>query len=294
VTGPHDRAAGEHTVTGLAALHPRRFFLHTWRRVDAEAETARAARTGYDYRPAVAYILGALCLLCLEYFGPGWAYGEWLDRLLDAGLGPAGLLGWLRYGPFYGLGQYAFWTACRLFAYLVLPALVVRFVFRERLADYGLRVAGLRERAGLYTGFAVLVLGLAALASGDREFQLYYPFYRLAARSWFDLVAWELMYAAQFFALEFFFRGFLLNACRERMGSHAIFAMLAPYCMIHFGKPWPEALAALPAGLVLGTLALGTRSIASGVLLHITVALGMDLMALWRQGGWPDSGWPPG
>jgi membrane protease YdiL (CAAX protease family) len=68
--------------------------------------------------------------------------------------------------------------------------------------------------------------------------------------------------------------------------------MLAPYCMIHFGKPWPEAAAALPAGLVLGTLALGTRSIASGVVLHVTVALGMDLMALAQQGALPTRLWP--
>jgi membrane protease YdiL (CAAX protease family) len=300
VAGPHDGASGEHSGSGLAALHPRRFFLETWQRIDAEAEAARAARVAraagptdaYDFRPLVAYAVGALCLLSLEYWGPVYAWGEWLDALLDAGVGPARLLYWLRHGPFYGLGQFVFWSAWRVAAYFVVPALVIRFVFRERLCDYGLRVAGLRERAGLYTCFGALVLVLVALASGDREFQRYYPFYRLASRSGFDLVVWELLYIAQFFALEFFFRGFLLHACRERFGSHAIFAMLAPYCMIHFGKPWPEALAALPAGLVLGTLALGTRSIAGGVLLHVTVALGMDLMALGRQGGWPDAWWP--
>ena len=107
-----------------------------------------------------------------------------------------------------------------------------------------------------------------------------YPFYRLAARSAFDLVAWELLYAAQFLALEFFFRGFMLAGLRRSVGVHAIWIMVVPYTMIHFGKPLPETLGAIFAGLILGTLALRTKSIWSGVLIHVSVALNMDLLAL--------------
>jgi membrane protease YdiL (CAAX protease family) len=56
--------------------------------------------------------------------------------------------------------------------------------------------------------------------------------------------------------------------------------MIVPYCMIHYGKPLPETLGAIVAGLVLGTLALRTRSIWGGVLIHIGVALTMDMLAL--------------
>ena len=50
--------------------------------------------------------------------------------------------------------------------------------------------------------------------------------------------------------------------------------------MIHYHKPLPEALAAIVAGLVLGEVAQRTRSIAGGVIVHIGVALTMDLLAL--------------
>jgi hypothetical protein len=66
-----------------------------------------------------------------------------------------------------------------------------------------------------------------------------------------------------------------------------VMAMVVPYCMIHFGKPWAECLAAILAGTVLGTLSLKTRSIWSGFLIHVTVAISMDLAALLQTRGLP-------
>jgi membrane protease YdiL (CAAX protease family) len=70
--------------------------------------------------------------------------------------------------------------------------------------------------------------------------------------------------------------------------------MAVPYCMIHYGKPYLEAHGAIVAGVVLGSLAMRTRSIYSGFLVHITVALLMDLLALWKRGGLPTTLWAPG
>jgi membrane protease YdiL (CAAX protease family) len=56
--------------------------------------------------------------------------------------------------------------------------------------------------------------------------------------------------------------------------------MIVPYCMIHYGKPMPETLGAIGAGLILGTLAMRTRSIWGGVLIHVGVATTMDVLAL--------------
>jgi membrane protease YdiL (CAAX protease family) len=60
--------------------------------------------------------------------------------------------------------------------------------------------------------------------------------------------------------------------------------MTVPYCMIHFGKPLPETLGAIFAGLFLGTVSLWTRSIWLGTALHISVAVSMDLAALYYKG----------
>ena len=60
--------------------------------------------------------------------------------------------------------------------------------------------------------------------------------------------------------------------------------MTIPYCMIHFGKPMPEAIAAILAGIILGTLSLKSKNIWLGVLIHCSVALTMDLCSLWQKG----------
>ena len=98
------------------------------------------------------------------------------------------------------------------------------------------------------------------------------------------ILLWESLRGARFIALEFFFRGYLLFSLEERMGYNAIAVAALPYGLLHFGKPFPEAMGAVVAGAVLGMFALRTRSIAGGALVHIFVATTMDLLALWRLG----------
>ena len=47
-----------------------------------------------------------------------------------------------------------------------------------------------------------------------------YPFYKHAGDSWADFLGWESVYILQFFALEFFFRGFLLHGLKHRTDVH--------------------------------------------------------------------------
>jgi membrane protease YdiL (CAAX protease family) len=86
-----------------------------------------------------------------------------------------------------------------------------------------------------------------------------------------------------FFSLEFFFRGFVLQTLKYSLGSMAVPVMVIPYTMIHFSKPLPECIGAIIAGLVLGFLSLKTNRIWGGVLLHVAVAISMDVLALWRN-----------
>jgi membrane protease YdiL (CAAX protease family) len=68
--------------------------------------------------------------------------------------------------------------------------------------------------------------------------------------------------------------------------------MCVPYCMIHYGKPYLEAAGAVVAGVALGSLAMRTRSIYSGFLVHVTVALLMDLLSLAHRNAIPKVFWP--
>jgi membrane protease YdiL (CAAX protease family) len=80
--------------------------------------------------------------------------------------------------------------------------------------------------------------------------------------------------------IELFFRGLLIHAFKHKFGYYSILFSVIPYCMIHFGKPLPETIGAVFAGLILGFLSLNTGSIVLGILLHCGIAVTMDFLAL--------------
>ncbi|MEM9860175.1 MAG: CPBP family intramembrane glutamic endopeptidase [Myxococcota bacterium] len=158
----------------------------------------------------------------------------------------------------------------------------------ERVRDQFLGTEGFRSKLWIYLLSFLVVFVCVVAVSFTEGFQTYYPFYKLSHRSWSDFLAWELLYLAQFFSLEFFFRGWWLRACRS-MGSAAIFAMTVPYVMIHYGKEFPETLGAIFAGIFLGTLAMRTKSIWGGFLVHSLVAVSMDVASLLQTRGLPST-----
>jgi membrane protease YdiL (CAAX protease family) len=271
------------------------FFRDTWREVDAEARAQREAEPlGPDYRPAVCLSLVAVILTLHEYYGGRQLYDSvlrpWL-RSLDAN-GHT----WLKTAQYDELYSYCWWAFTRIIGYVLIPLPIWKLLFpKDSLLDMGLRVRGFLSHLWIYGLCLAVVIPTMLIVASQPDFGTYYPFYKGSSRSWWDLIVWELMYGAQFFALELFFRGWMLGALRRAMGSAAIFAMAVPYCMIHYGKPYLETHGAIVAGIVLGSLAMRTRSIYAGFLVHITVAYAMDLLALWRRDALPTSFWiPPG
>ncbi len=176
------------------------------------------------------------------------------------------------------------WAIATTVGYLVLPTLFVLLVHRERLESIGYRWRGFVRHAWIYLVLYAVMVPLLAFAGGRADFRHTYPFVMNARHDWATFLVWEAAYLVQFFALEAFFRGYLLFTLERRFGWTAIFVMVVPYCMIHYHKPVLEAFGALAAGFVLGALALRLRSFYGGVLLHGLVALTMDLLGAHAGG----------
>ncbi len=273
----------------LAALF-RELTVESWRILDDEAAEVRAARGGrWDPRPLVAYVTGAVFLVLMEYWGMPEDFAatvEWLAQMESEGVLGGDRFRDLPNSPYWELMHHAWWAGWRVLGFFVLPLIVVLAYPGERVRDQHLAGGSDAKLGTFYLVGLAVALSLLAGVSFSPGFQATYPFYVAAQRSVLDLGLWELMYIAQFFSLEFFFRGWWLRFGRS-MGSHAIWAMMVPYVMIHVGKPMAETLGAVVAGIFLGTLAARGRSLWAGFGLHCAVAVGMDIACLLQRDAFP-------
>lgn len=243
--------------------------LTQWKAIDDEYRTEPLPN------PKVYAILVtmAVALILPRYFGrPDYLSGFSSVKELFASL------------PYPDLYPRLYWAGFKLINYFIVPALCIKLILREKIVDHGLRL----QREGrvwlLYTAMLLVVVPMAYAVSFSPAFLATYPKYAHAADSWTQLLLWEAAYGFQFLMLEFFFRGFVLFALARYVGPAAIFIMIVPYAMIHFGKPLAETLGSVIAGIALGTIALRTRSIYGGVFVHCGVAWSMDMFALARKG----------
>lgn len=131
----------------------------------------------------------------------------------------------------------------------------------------------------------VLALGMG-IATRSPELQATYPW----AGEWpgasaLHLLAWAGAYALYYVAYEFFYRGFLLRTAEAAWGTAAaIWLQTIASTLVHLGKPLPETMGAIAFGLVLGALAVRSRSLAWPILLHLILGLATDVASLHHQG----------
>lgn len=161
---------------------------------------------------------------------------------------------------------------------------IVKLLFHKWAAiDYGFR--GSWKTLKPYFFVLMMVAPLVVAASFFPDFQRDYPQYR----PWdhtevFDLsigqraAIFEMCYSTGFVAVEAIFRGALAITMVKIMGPRAALAMAAFYCVFHFGKPAGEAVGAFFGGYALGVLAIHSRSILGGLIVHLGVAMLMETM----------------
>jgi hypothetical protein len=173
------------------------------------------------------------------------------------------------------------WNLDRMVA-LMLPILAYRHFIDDRPGGfYGLTLRGFDARP--YVFMLMVMAPLVLWASFRPAFLDTYPDYRAGRAEAFLGVsqvatygAYEVSYGLRYVAIELFFRGFLLLGLERFLGRAVLMPMVTLYAFWHFGKPVPEAIGSIFAGYILGVIALRTRSIVGGILVHVGVALGMD------------------
>jgi membrane protease YdiL (CAAX protease family) len=196
------------------------------------------------------------------------------------------------------------------FLLVVVPILIIRLGFREKLYEYGLGMPPRGFRKHALVGFLALMLVsigpfyLGTLDSGlPNSMQYVYPFYR-PFDSVGEFLIYELTYIPFFIAIEFIFRGYLLFGLsgiarsresivddgtngRYRFGRYALLIQMLSYTAWHLGKPIPELWGTLAWGLLAGSIALSSRSIWPVTLAHFLLNVLLDGLVLHHLGIWP-------
>ena len=187
-----------------------------------------------------------------------------------------------QFHPQVYLIEYLYWFFGDFITFFLLPVLIIQFILKEKLSDYGLRIGDYKIGLKISFIFIAIMLPIIWFASSSDSFSNVYPHLSSAKQSWQIFIIYEMSLLIYMIAWEFIWRGYMLFGLYEKFGFYSIFIQMIPFVILHNGKPMLETFGAILAGLALGILALRTKSIFYCVLAHMSVMFSIDLISTLR------------
>ena len=219
---------------------------------------------GENRKPAIILLLTPFILTTWKYYGVGSFY---LSTLASS----FAITG----NPEQSAELYTFFSALLLFG--ILPILLIRFVFKERLASFGLQLGDWRFGLKAFLVLAPIFALASYLSRNDAPFLAEYPLFKGAGASSTIFFGHAVAYMFYYIGWEIYFRGFMQFGLRQSMGDwNAILVQTAVSCILHIGKPAGEIYGAILGGIVWGIIAFRARSIVFIVLLHWLLGVVLD------------------
>lgn len=161
--------------------------------------------------------------------------------------------------------------------------------------DLGIRFAPVNLKLWLFLVFLGIALGAGVISAFNARMAAYYPYSKtIASYVKAGNSVWLLYHALMYFFLyyvpwEILFRGFMIFPLLRTLKipesdwrisdpkTAAIVSLQAiPSALLHFGHPLAETFSAVVFGLFAGWLAVRTRSILPGLILHAAVGIALD------------------
>lgn len=172
-----------------------------------------------------------------------------------------------------------FWSNILLF--FAFPALIVSFLLKEKIKDFGLS-KGL-PKIGLVLSLITIAIFIALIyyllfISGFKKQINFYP----AAVDNFWNFLWFNFFAAGlvFFAREFFFRGFLQIGLEKKLGVSVIPLQSILYALLYLKSSWTEIILIFLLSLAAGFIVYKSRSIYYSFLAMWIISLSADIMII--------------
>ena len=232
------------------------------------------------------------------------------------GRGSDGATGWVTLLVGLLIAAYLFWTNpdekspeaywfINTGLCLWLPLVTILLLLKQEPSQFGMtrgdRRLGLKWTLIAWVAMILVIAVVVSIPSLHAQFRQQYLYGRLSRSLsgigpvFFNgsvnlkaLLYYEMAMGFYMFCWEFFFRGFLLFGLQKsRLGVWgAVIVQALLFALLHWSyvpgaaKPPVEVLSALPGGLILGVLALRTRSFLYGFLAHWAISLTLDVILL--------------
>lgn len=166
----------------------------------------------------------------------------------------------------------------RFILYFLLPLLVILLLFRQPVADFGLKLGnwrvGLLWTVGACLGMALILWFVARTPAMQ-------AYYEARAPQEIGRLLW--LNGVELFAWEFVWRGFMLFGLAQILGpGPAILIQAIPFAFMHLGKPEIETLTTIFGGIGFGFIAWQSDSFLYPWLIHWFIASFTMLIAVGR------------
>lgn len=165
-----------------------------------------------------------------------------------------------------------------------IPVLLIKFVLKEKLRDYGFTLGD--KKFGITTSlvFLAVMLVIVFIVSGSKEFLNAYPQGgKKVSESAANFILYETCILVYMLGWEFFWRGFMLFGLKPKFGYYSVFIQMIPFFILHKGKPELELFASIFAGIILGLQALRSGSFIYCWILHWIVMIAIDSLSILRS-----------
>ncbi|MBN1399157.1 MAG: CPBP family intramembrane metalloprotease [Bacteroidetes bacterium] len=154
---------------------------------------------------------------------------------------------------------------------------VIKLIFKESLADYGLRIGDWKFWLPAALLIGIVMVGLSYLSSKNPQYIAEYPLYKGAGDSLMQFIIHAFAYLVFYISWEFYFRGFMQTGLMTRFGVWgAILVQVAISCIVHIGKPDSEIYSSIIGALLWGILVYRSKSIWPAVATHWLLGISLD------------------
>jgi membrane protease YdiL (CAAX protease family) len=166
----------------------------------------------------------------------------------------------------------------------LVPLVLGRYLCRMRYLEFGLGLGNIRRGlVWLAIGIPVAVLA-GKLSSGQIEMRAVYPLDPQLTSSASDFARHAGLQLLYYCGWEVLFRGVLLSGLTRRFGfATANIIQTALSVIAHFGRPFTETAASIPAGLAFGGVARHSGSVWYVIIIHWVVGMALDWFIITGQ-----------